>query len=308
MSEIIYEIEGGLDFFKELKQMKSAENDTVNTQVEPVDRCQITDEKLRKDHITLKCGHKFNYVPLFKDVIFQKCSLLPKNVSSSIVTTYTKNTASVASAATQSNITVVSYNSSYNLETNKVQYNEIKCPYCRSITPHILPYYPYPDVNKIKYVNSPPDLALPTLSCEFHQHKEPTTDNICRTGCIYYEKYDRMLCSKHFNKLETEEQQKQQQPPPTRRKSKTIATAIATAIANDENVIISHHNLASSSSSSSSSCLFVLLSGQRKGCLCGKPIWRPKTTTTTTVDNGAYCKAHYSRVDKKDEPVTLTSS
>jgi hypothetical protein len=292
MSEIIYEIEGGLDFFKELKQMKpSVAPDTT-------ERCLITDEKLRKDHITLKCGHKFNYVPLFKEVIFQKCSLLPKNVSSSIVTTYTKNTASIAP---QSNITVVSYNSSYNLETNKVQYNEIKCPYCRSITPHILPYYPYPDVNKIKYVNSPPELALTALSCEFHQHKEPTTDNICRTGCIYYEKYDRMLCSKHFHKLETEEQQTQEKP--TRRKSKTIATATATATANDENVIISHHNPASSSSSS---CSFVLLSGARKGCLCEKPIWKP--TTTTSVVNGAYCKAHYSRVDKKDEPVSITSS
>ena len=303
MSEFIYEIEGGLDFFKELKKMKSAEKTTVNTQVDNVDRCRITDEKLRKDHITLKCGHKFNYVPLFKEVIFQKCSLLPKNVSSSIVTTYTKNTASVASAAPQSNITVVSYNSSYNLETNKVRYNEIKCPYCRSITPHILPYYPYPDVNKIKYVNSPPELALTALSCEFHQHKEPTTDNICRTGCIYYEKYDRMLCSKHFNKLETEEQQKQEKH--TRRKSKTIANATA----NDENVIISHHNPASSSSSSSlssSSCSFVLLCGARKGCLCGKPLWKP--TTTSSVVNGAYCKTHYSRVDKKDEPVSFTSS
>ena len=292
MSEFIYEIEGGLDFFKELKQMKSAEKNTVNAQVDNVDRCRITDEKLRKDHITLKCGHKFNYVPLFKEVIFQKCSLLPKNVSSSIVTTYTKNTASVASAAPQSNITVVSYNSSYNLETTKVRYNEMKCPYCRSITPYILPYYPYPDVNKIKYVNSPSDLALPALSCDFHQHKEPTTDNICRTGCIYYEKYDLMLCSKHFNKLETQEKQTQEKS--TRRKSNTIANA------NDENVIISHHNPASSSSS----CSFVLLSGVRKGCSCGKPVWKP----TSSVVNGAYCKVHYSRFDKKDETVSLTSS
>jgi hypothetical protein len=292
MSEFIYEIEGGLDFFKELKQMKpSVAPDTT-------ERCLITDEKLRKDHITLKCGHKFNYVPLFKEVIFQKCSLLPKNVSSSIVTTYTKNTASVASAAPQSNITVVSYNSSYNLETNKVRYNEIKCPYCRSITPHILPYYPYPDVNKIKYVNSPPELSLTALSCEFHQHKEPTTDNICRTGCIYYEKYDRMLCSKHFNKLETEEQQKQQQPPPTRRKSKTIATAIATTIANDENVIISHHNPATTV------CSFILLSGPRKGCMCGKPMWVPKVNSSIINPVSSvepYCKAHYDKGNYKNK-------
>jgi hypothetical protein len=81
---VIYEIEGDIDFFKELKGITT--NETVGSAVileiedKPVERCLITDEKLRKDHITLKCGHKFNYVPLFKEVIFQKCSMLPKNV------------------------------------------------------------------------------------------------------------------------------------------------------------------------------------------------------------------------------------
>ena len=282
MSEIIYEIEGGVDFFKELKQMKPSVAATAAT----TERCLITDEKLQKDHITLKCGHKFNYIPLFKEVIFQKCSLLPKNVSPSIVTTYTKNTASAAAAPAapaQSNITVVSYNSYYNLETTKVRYNEMKCPYCRSITPHILPYYPYPDVNKIKYVNSPPDLALPALSCDFHQYKEPNTETICRTGCIYNEKYDLMLCSKHFNKLESEH--KEQQPPSTRRKAKTTTSS------SSDNVIVSHHNPVVLSSSSS--CSFVLLSGQRKGCPCGKPVWQPKTVDV--AEKTVYCKAHYGK-------------
>lgn len=299
MSEIIYEIQGGVDFFKELKQMKPSAA-TASTADAAAERCLITDEKLQKDHITLKCGHKFNYIPLFKEVIFQKCSLLPKNVSPSIVTTYTKNNASAAAAPAapaQSNITVVSYNSSYNLETTKVRYNEMKCPYCRSITPHILPYYPYPDVNKIKYVNSPPDLALPTLSCEFHQYKEPTTETICRTGCIYSEKYDLMLCSKHFNKLEAEQQQQQekQHPPPTRRKAKSTATASASASASEstslDNVVVSHHNPVALSSSSS--CSFVLLSGQRKGCPCGKPVWQPKTVDV--AEKTVFCKAHYGK-------------
>lgn len=292
MNEIIYEIEGGVDFFKELKQMKpsvATATATATATTATTERCLITDEKLQKDHITLKCGHKFNYIPLFKEVIFQKCSLLPKNVSPSIVTTYTKNTASAVAAAApaQSNITVVSYNSSYNLETSKVRYNEMKCPYCRSITPHILPYYPYPDVNKIKYVNSPPDLALPTLSCEFHQYKEPTTETICRTGCIYSEKYDLMLCSKHFNKLEAEQKQQQQHPPPTRRKERSTATATASS----DNVVVSHHNPVALSSSSS--CSFVLLSGQRKGCPCGKPVWQPKTVDV--AEKTVFCKAHYGK-------------
>lgn len=285
-SGIIYQIEGGLDFFNELKNMATSVAHQTTS-----DRCLITDEKLTKDHITLKCGHKFNYVPLFKEVIFQKCSLLPKNVSSSIVTTYTKNAMTASAASTlptpsnnpQSNITVVSYNSSYNLETTKLHYNEIKCPYCRSITQNILPFYPYPEVNKIKYVNSPPELSLQSVSCEFYQHKEPTAENICRTGCIYHEKYDMMLCSKHFNKLEAEQQQEQQKKKPARRK--------ATTTANDTNVIISHHNPASLDTTIES-CSFVLLSGPRKGCPCGKPTWAPKTLPTNTV----YCKTHYDKM------------
>jgi hypothetical protein len=211
---------------------------------------------------------------------------LPKNVSPSIVTTYTKNnTSAAATTPAQSNITVVSYNSSYNLETTKVRYNEMKCPYCRSITPHILPYYPYPDVNKIKYVNSPPDLALPALSCDFHQYKEPNTETICRTGCIYNEKYDLMLCSKHFNKLEAEH--KEQQPPSTRRKAKTTTSS------SSDNVIVSHHNPVALSSSSS--CSFVLLSGQRKGCPCGKPIYSSKDSATCITINTSLCKTHYEK-------------
>lgn len=290
-SGIIYQIEGGLDFFNELKNMATSVAHQTTS-----DRCLITDEKLTKDHITLKCGHKFNYVPLFKEVIFQKCSLLPKNVSSSIVTTYTKNAMTASAASTlptpsnnpQSNITVVSYNSSYNLDTTKLHYNEIKCPYCRSITQNILPFYPYPEVNKIKYVNSPPELSLQSVSCEFYQHKEPTAENICRTGCIYHEKYDMMLCSKHFNKLEAEQQQEQekQKKKPIRRKVNNTTSA-ANVIA--ENVIVSHHNPALPSS-----CSFVLLSGPRKGCPCGKPTYSSKVTTSINT-NLSLCKTHYEK-------------
>jgi|Laugresu1bdmlbsd_1035121.scaffolds.fasta_scaffold00030_7 hypothetical protein len=334
-SGVIYEIEGNLDFFKELKNMTTKHE--VETRVssvvlkiedKPVEKCLITDERLRKDHIILKCGHKFNYVPLFKEVVFQKCSLLPKNVSSSIVTNYIKNTSpplqSSAAASTlptytssnsttnqSSNITTVMYNSSYNLETTKVQYNEMKCPYCRSITSYILPYYSYPEVNKIKYVNAPADLSLPgALLCEYHQTKDPATETVCKTSCMYHETYDLMLCNKHFNKMEAEKitvgySTKQTKANTateriTRRNSKKTndEKRINEDELDNENLIISHHNPATTV------CSFILLSGPRKGCMCGKPMWVPKVNSSIINPVSSvepYCKAHYDKGNYKNK-------
>jgi len=280
-SEYEYEYESAcdIDFFNELKQMKcsaaSAATTPATTPANDIPRCLITDDPLRKDHITLRCGHKFNYVPLFKEVLFQKCSLMPKNLAASIITMYTKNTP-VTGTSTSSNIISVTYNSSLNLETRKLQYNEIKCPYCRTITHNILPYYPYPEVCKVKYVNMPPNLALPGLSCEYHHHHhlpakgrrsetttstgdEESTGSTCKNGCIYIEKYDMMLCNKHLNKKDTE-----------------------------QNVIVSHHNPATTV------CQFLLLSGARKGTPCGKPIWIPKTAQAAS-ESKPCCKAHWGK-------------
>jgi hypothetical protein len=282
-----YEVEGGIDFFSELKQMPAA---SAASATAATPRCLITDEPLRRDHITLQCGHRFNYIPLFKDVLFQKCSLLPKNLSASIITTYIKpmlQTASSAASSTDSSVSVM-YNSSYNLETTKLQYNEMKCPYCRSITPNILPYYPYPEVSKVKYVNIPPTMSLPAVSCEYDKYISGTqtafatseTAQSCKSTCVYNEKYDVMLCNKHFNKLETPAAAAAAATTTTRKsKPKSITN-------NDENVIVSHHNPATSM------CSFVLLSGARKGCPCGKPMWIPKCDGSPVT---AYCKAHYGK-------------
>ncbi len=303
-SGVVYEIEGNLDFFKELKNIKNedATKSTMTLEIEDsqVNKCLITDEPLRKDHIMLECGHKFNYIPLYKEVVFQKYSSLPKNVSSSIVTTYTKNTTpqqtsptnSVQSLTTtptygaqqSSNIITVMYNSSYNLETTKVEYNEIKCPYCRSITHKILPFYPYPEVSKIKYVNTPPNLSLPSLTCEYSESSKSSKGTSCKLNCTYHEKYDMMLCNRHFSKLESDV--KSSQPSrSTRRKLKSTENTD-----HEENIIISHNNPATSV------CSFTLLSGPRKGCLCGKPMWIPKMSDSNVKPDSstsAFCKAHY---------------
>ena len=311
-----YEVEGDIDFFSQLKQMTQPQPSPSETNT-TTPRCLITDEILRRDHITLLCGHKFNYVPLFKEVLFQKCQLLPKNLSSNIITTYTtvhgqpSAAAAVAAAhhhhhhhsslptntSNTSGVVSVMHNPSYNLETRKLHNNEMKCPYCRSITPNILPYYPYPDVSKVKYVNIPPEMSLPAISCEYEKFisgvntvfatNEPPA---CRSKCIYNEKYGLMLCNKHLNKIEAP---LSATPATTTKTVRTRSTKSKTSD-DDENIIISHHNPATSV------CPFVLLSGPRKGCPCEKPMWIPKTPLSSggvvsVVGLPAYCKAHYGR-------------
>lgn len=327
-SNIIYEIEGGVDFFKELKQFGSstqpatASSSSSSSTDEAEVCCLITHEKLRKDHIVLKCGHRFNYVPLFKEVLFQKCSLLPKNLSAKIITTYTKPTitpslsTAVVSANTslptntnttkQSNVTSILHNSSYNLETTKLNYNQIKCPYCRTITPYLLPYYPYPDVCKVKYVNFPPNLSLPSVLCEYDKFVSGPTEladldddlgieietSTCRSLCTYNEKYDLILCNKHLNKLEASALSVSSASASSKKKGGKKKTPTPISM-NDENVIISHHNPATAK------CSFILLSGPRKGCPCEKPHWVPKLDTLNIIPvsshGAAYCKAHYDK-------------
>lgn len=203
---IQYEVEGGIDFFKELKNISttaSAADASASAEPESGKYCLLTDELLRPDAVTLKCGHSFNYIPIYKDVLFQKCSTLPKNISSKITALYTKtmNPTSIGYSSSSpstsfQNVQTMTYNSSINLETTKLHYDEIKCPYCRDITPKLLPYYPYPEVNQVKYVNSPSNLCLKGVACEYFK----LTDKTCDSSPTYNEQYG-LLCRTHMKKV-----------------------------------------------------------------------------------------------------------
>lgn len=304
MNTFQYELEGDIDFFKELKNITTPHDTESSVCVEDTPRCLITDEPLQNDAVELKCGHRFNYIPLYKEVLFQKCSLLPKNVSTKIVASYTKpTTATSASSALpivssstllsqhNPNIQTVSYNSSYNLETTKLNYDEIKCPYCRRITPNILPYYPYPEVSKVKYVNVPTNLALKGVSCEYYKHVSGGTDEtVCSTLPLYNEIHRLVLCKKHATKLDSSNPKLKTKLTPKLGGSKT--TAKTTTTTNDENVIISHHNPAIATENTG--CPFLLLSGPRKGCACGKPKWS-SASASASAPGSNYCKAHYEK-------------
>jgi hypothetical protein len=103
-----YIVEGDINFFDELnKQGDEQDNKQDNEQDNEQDNvplCLITNEPLTDLSVKLSCGHEFNYIPLYKEVITQK---VVKN----------------------------------NLENCKLLANELKCPYCRKIQRTLLPYH-----------------------------------------------------------------------------------------------------------------------------------------------------------------------
>ena len=112
-----YIIEGGIDFYSELyKSLDIEEN--INKIEADNNICLISNLPLTDKYIKLNCGHKFNYEPLFKDLVNHKSKF-------------------------------------NNLEatSGRLNKNEIRCPYCRSKQSEILPYYKELGLSKISGVN-----------------------------------------------------------------------------------------------------------------------------------------------------------
>lgn len=96
-----YIIEGDIDFFSELNNLKNDKDPVINAND---NICLITYEPLSERYIKMICGHTFNYVPLFNDLLNYKQEL---NKNKKI----------------------------------KICQNKIRCPYCRKITTKLLPCY-----------------------------------------------------------------------------------------------------------------------------------------------------------------------
>lgn len=103
-------------------------NNTNNTNQDNI--CLITKEQLEDNYVTLDCGHKFNYTSLYNELLKQKT------------------------------------NSNY-FEIANIKINETKCPYCRQITPKILPYIEMNGIKIIKGVTSPKTYSMKLNDCEW---------------------------------------------------------------------------------------------------------------------------------------------
>ena len=114
-----YIIEGDIDFYAEL--YSSLDNKDTPNQLDETNNnvCLITDESLEANSVTLLCNHKFNYVPLYKDLVNHKKKF---------------NTMESSGA---------------------LKHGEIRCPYCRHKQQFVLPYYEELGLPKVSGVNEP---------------------------------------------------------------------------------------------------------------------------------------------------------
>ena len=118
-----YMVEGGLNFYEEL--YKSFDDVIVDTSI-PTDIiddtlvgnnvCLISNLPLTDNFVTLECKHKFNYMPLYNDLVNHKKK----------------------------------YNT---MERKTLKCTEIRCPYCRNIQNKLIPYYDDIVVSKVHGVN-----------------------------------------------------------------------------------------------------------------------------------------------------------
>jgi len=138
-----YSIEGEIDFYAELKLLsndvnvnidkdacnndESNESDGNNicnannviNENDPTNICLITGDKLIDHYVELKCGHKFNYIPLYNDIKNHK----------------------------------LKFNSLESFADGHLTMNQIRCPYCRSKQDKLLPYIENSGCSKIIGVN-----------------------------------------------------------------------------------------------------------------------------------------------------------
>lgn len=173
------------DFFSQLKHMLTQpkchensdgnanecnDNGDKNSESEE-NYCLLTKEPLQDIHIVLECGHKFNYIPIYREVIAQK-------------------TIGLSSTG---------YYTSHSLKRN-----EIKCPYCRNIQDKLLPHLEYDGVKKMVNVNYPTKLSMTTQPCmhstNSNYKKSKKTTSSCKCNAIAFHN-GIYVCKKHYEKV-----------------------------------------------------------------------------------------------------------
>jgi len=112
-----YNVEGDIDFFAELyKSLDDEENKNKTEDDENV--CLITKKQLTDKFVEMSCGHKFNYIPLYHDILNHK-----------------KKFNNMEGSAT------------------RLKQNELRCPYCRKRSIGLLPHYEEFNLPKVSGVN-----------------------------------------------------------------------------------------------------------------------------------------------------------
>ena len=244
-----YIIEGNFDFYKELyESLDDSDNniDELSAQV-----CLITNTPLTKHFVELECKHKFNYVPLFKDLVNHKTKFST-------------------------------------LDTHRLKVNEIRCPYCRNKQGNVLPYIEeigLPKEHGVNWINmglmsTSNVIDLKLGQCCWGNGNECSAIHVLTNGstnldyCYYHYKLTArklQMAQKLKIKLEAkalaaqqkaEEKQKKLDAKNEAKAAKALGKKVPLSVNTGENVILS----------AGSMCQAILKSGPRKGQACGGAI------------------------------------
>jgi len=130
-----YKIEGGIDFYTEL--YKSLDIEDTISDFENI--CLITNKPLTDKHVIMKCGHKFNYYSIYKDIVNHKQKF-----------------------------------NGMETQTGRLNTRQIRCPYCRKKQDTLLPYYEELGLAKVHGVNFyDPNFKQPIKTYEKCMYKYP---------------------------------------------------------------------------------------------------------------------------------------
>ena len=150
-----YKVENNINFFielkKELEKGLSIESDISHNMTDNIvynNICLITHQPLELNCVTLPCHHKFNYLPLYNDVLIQKRRYHEKKTFNC-------------------------------LETTHLALYQIMCPYCRTITNKLLPYIEHTNVLPIRGVNSPVRYCMSLHNCKWIIRTGKNKNNQC---------------------------------------------------------------------------------------------------------------------------------
>lgn len=309
-----YAIEGNLNFFDELYKSLDANESNAKTEIDD-NLCLITNQLLTDHFVKLNCGHKFNYEPLYNDILNHKQK----------------------------------YNNMESSQTALTR-NELRCPYCRTKQKELLPYYehlPFKKVNGVNYFNpgeafiASPNHHYP--KCEFlvetthfnaetnelstaqsacHQHGSVISgENYGDTKCYCYyhktrvvkkfkkaallkEKTEKVQEKALFKQKEKEEKQqlkkeqqkvKEKEDGAKKSKRKPTKKASIESITNSidsENVILGNMviGLTEEIELNDTYCNKILQSGINKGKQCSEKKF-----------NNCLCRRHFNIMDKKEK-------
>lgn len=139
MANISFQTEDNINFYDLLKNDNLNENIIINNDDNSNNICLLTNLPLTLNHVRLpSCKHKFNYLPLLKELLRQK------NINNNEIIV----------------------NNHYSYGNYSVPNGYTKCPYCRSLNKGCLPYIPELYSNKYNDVNYPPAKGFTLNFCK----------------------------------------------------------------------------------------------------------------------------------------------